>query len=83
MKMQNNKQSKTFDLTKSQLLIWTGQKISPSSPMYNMALSFELSAAIDRSKFQQAFQKHGVIFERTHTWSEDDFFSDGECAPKD
>ena len=55
--MQNNQQAKFFDLTKSQLLIWTGQKINPSSPMYNMALAFELAGAIDVAKFQLAFQK--------------------------
>ncbi len=55
--MKDNQSAKYFDLTKSQLLIWTGQQIIPSSPMYNMALAFELPIAIDAAKFQLAFQK--------------------------
>lgn len=46
-----------FDLTQSQLLMWTGQKLSPESPMYNMALSFHLYSHIDENYFQRAFQK--------------------------
>ncbi|MEL6864726.1 MAG: amino acid adenylation domain-containing protein [Bacteroidota bacterium] len=45
-----------MDLTQSQLLFWMGQKLSPQSPMYNMALAFELSAPIELPVFRQAFQ---------------------------
>ncbi|MEM6963214.1 MAG: amino acid adenylation domain-containing protein [Bacteroidota bacterium] len=55
--MQNTEPTKYYDLTRSQLLIWTGQQISPSSPMYNMALAFELPTQIDETKFVLAFQK--------------------------
>ncbi len=53
---QYNEGDKYFDLTQSQLLIWTGQQMSPNSPMYNMALTFELAIAIDVPIFQKAFQ---------------------------
>jgi amino acid adenylation domain-containing protein len=48
---------KKFNLTQSQLLMWTGQKLSPDSPMYNMALSFRIPSQINIPHFQQAFQK--------------------------
>ena len=54
--MQGN-QATYHCLTKSQLLIWTGQQISPESPMYNMAFAFELGAHIDADKFQMAHQQ--------------------------
>lgn len=48
---------KYFDLTQSQFLIWTGQQLSPQSPMYNMAFAFALQGAIDESVFKKAFSK--------------------------
>ena len=48
---------KDFNLTQSQLLMWTGQQLSPDSPMYNMALSFRIPSEINISHFQEAFQK--------------------------
>jgi len=47
---------KQFDLTQSQNLLWAGQQISPFSPLYNMAFTYQFSVKIDAAKFQQAFQ---------------------------
>lgn len=44
------------DLTQSQLLFWAGQQLNPDSPLYNMALSFDLKGTIDPVCFQSAFQ---------------------------
>ncbi|RYG54796.1 MAG: hypothetical protein EOO01_00455 [Chitinophagaceae bacterium] len=44
------------DLTQSQLLIWTGQQLSPNVPLYNSVYTFELSGEINVSDFQKAFQ---------------------------
>ena len=43
-------------LSKSQLLIWIGQKLHPDVPLYNMVLVFRISGQIDPSAFQMAFQ---------------------------
>ena len=54
----NKRETDTFgsDLTQSQLLFWTGQKLSPEAPLYNMVLTFEIQGAIDVSCFQLAFR---------------------------
>ena len=44
------------NLTQSQLLIWTGQQLSPNVPLYNSVFTFELSGKIHVSHFQTAFQ---------------------------
>lgn len=44
-------------LTQSQLMIWTGQQLSPDKPLYNMAFSFEFQDNIQVVDFQQAFQQ--------------------------
>lgn len=44
-------------LTQSQLSLWTGQQLSPTFPLYNMAHSFELNGAIDTDSFKKAFDK--------------------------
>ncbi|MFK7808938.1 MAG: AMP-binding protein, partial [Saprospiraceae bacterium] len=46
----------TLDLTQSQLLIWMGQRLNPKSPMYNMAIAFELQGQIEAVAFKSAFQ---------------------------
>lgn len=46
----------SFNLTQSQLLLWMGQKLKPNSPMYNMALVFDISDAINGTVFKKAFQ---------------------------
>lgn len=42
------------NLTRSQLLIWMGQRLDPSVPLYNMALSFALPFEVDAPAFRQA-----------------------------
>ncbi|MHA4844096.1 amino acid adenylation domain-containing protein [Flavitalea antarctica] len=44
------------NLTQSQLLIWTGQLLSPNVPLYNSPFTFGLSGEINVSHFQTAFQ---------------------------
>ena len=44
------------NLTQSQLLFWTGQKLSPDAPLYNMVLTFEIQGVLDVSRFRLAFQ---------------------------
>jgi amino acid adenylation domain-containing protein len=46
----------TSNLTQSQLLMWTGQRLNPEAPIYNMALAFELGGPINHVHFQAAFQ---------------------------
>ncbi len=43
-------------LTWSQELLWTGQRLHPESPLYNMALAFEIDGAINVSRFESAFR---------------------------
>ena len=45
------------ELTASERLIWTGQRLDPASPLYNMALSIEIPAALDVPAFRRAFQQ--------------------------
>lgn len=47
---------RSFLLTRSQELIWAGQKFDPGAPHYNMVLTFELLEKIDETNFQLAFQ---------------------------
>ncbi|NTS40742.1 amino acid adenylation domain-containing protein [Flavisolibacter sp. BT320] len=44
------------NLTQSQLLIWTGQQLSPNVPLYNSPFTFELTGEINVPHFQTAFQ---------------------------
>ena len=46
----------SYSLTQSQLLLWTGHKMNPHSPMYNMAFIYDLQGEIDPLSFQKAFQ---------------------------
>ena len=46
---------KYYELTKSQLMIWMGQKMKPDSPMYNMAIAFNIFGSVDLEVFKQAF----------------------------
>ena len=45
------------NLTKSQLLIWTGQQLSPRAPLYNMAVTFRFNVTVNLSIFEQAVQQ--------------------------
>ena len=44
------------NLTRSQFLIWIGQKLNPEAPLYNMALTFQIDGHVDVDAFRQAFQ---------------------------
>ena len=44
------------DLTTPQRLLWLGQKLVPSAPLYNMAFCFTLTGEVDTAHFQAAFQ---------------------------
>ena len=43
------------NLTRAQLLIWIGQKLSPGVPLYNMSLAITVRGALDRNRFERAF----------------------------
>ena len=43
------------NLTRSQFLIWMGQQVEPTSPLYNMVFAFRLRGALDGDRFEQAF----------------------------
>jgi len=45
----------TYPLSISQQRIWIGQQLHPESPLYNMALRFDLKGDIDTGKFSRAF----------------------------
>ncbi len=44
-------------LTAAQLAIWSGQKLQPDDPLYNMALAFRIEGALDVAAFQWAFER--------------------------
>jgi amino acid adenylation domain-containing protein len=44
-------------LTASQQLIWTGQRLSPGSPLYNMAIAVTIEGPLDPSIFAEAFRR--------------------------
>ncbi|MEJ2176865.1 MAG: condensation domain-containing protein, partial [Gammaproteobacteria bacterium] len=46
--------AKRSNLTNSQLLIWLGQQLNPDSPLYNMAMRFDIYGAIDIETFENA-----------------------------
>jgi amino acid adenylation domain-containing protein len=47
----------TGELTASEQLIWTGQRLDPAAPLYNMALAIEVATAVDVSAFVRAFER--------------------------
>ena len=44
-------------LTQSQTLLWTGQKLNPSVPLYNVPYCFDISGEVDEAIFSIAFQE--------------------------
>ncbi len=44
------------NLTRSQWLIWAGQKLDPDLPLYNMVLRFSIAGSVHVAQFRQAFQ---------------------------
>lgn len=47
----------TGELSASEQLLWSGQRLAPASPLYNMALAIELQATIDVAAFRRAFRQ--------------------------
>ena len=45
-----------YSLTRSQLMMWTGQNLQPSDPLYNMVLTFRMRGRIDEAAFCAAFR---------------------------
>ena len=43
-------------LTKSQFLIWMGQRLHPKSPLYNMAHAFNIYAGLNIEAFKEGFK---------------------------
>ena len=52
-----NSKTKHIQLTKSQLSLWTSQKLHPDNPLHNVAHTFEISGTIDSKVFKSAFQE--------------------------
>jgi amino acid adenylation domain-containing protein len=44
------------NLTRSQFLMWLGQKLQPDAPLYNMIQTFEIRGDLNPKLFAQAFQ---------------------------
>jgi len=42
-------------LTQAQSLMWTGQQLSPDTPLYNMVLAFRIAGPVDIPAFRSAF----------------------------
>ncbi len=53
---QDPKLERVYGLTKSQMSIWTGQRLNPESPLYNMVYTFDLEGEIDTNHFRKAFK---------------------------
>ena len=49
--------SKYSNLTKSQLSLWTSQKLHPNVPLNNVVHTFEISGPIKRDVFEAAFKR--------------------------
>jgi hypothetical protein len=54
-------------LTRSQLMIWTGQNLQPSDPLYNMVLTFRIRGRIDEAAFTAAFRE--LVANSDSLWS--------------
>ncbi len=54
---QNVQTEQTYELTQSQLSMWTGQMLNPEVPLYNMVHTFDIKGEIDTNHFQIAFQE--------------------------
>ncbi len=55
--MESNIAHKVFNLTLSQMMMWTGQRLNPNLPLYNETLLWDIRGAIEVLSFQKAFQK--------------------------
>lgn len=55
MRQTSKPSSRGYELTSTQLSMWTGQKFNPDSPMYNMPIVFEFLTKIEEDKFKDCF----------------------------
>lgn len=46
-----------MQVTAAEQLIWTGQRLDPESPLYNMALAFHLRGPLDLDALDEAFRR--------------------------
>ncbi len=46
----------TTRLTQAQSLIWTGQRLRPGVPLYNMVMAFHIDGPVDEASFTAAFR---------------------------
>lgn len=53
----DNSLNNAIALTNAQRLIWMGQSLNPGQPLYNMAMCFEISGAIEVPVFRTAFRE--------------------------
>ncbi|NAS30798.1 amino acid adenylation domain-containing protein [Flavobacteriaceae bacterium R38] len=49
-------ESTPISLTQSQSLLWIGQKLAPSSPLYNMVMRYDIYGEIEVDFFKKAFE---------------------------
>lgn len=62
------------NLSRGQLMIWTGQELDPSVPLYNMIYRFDLHGPVDETVFRAA---HEALVDRTDAMRTVFFEEDG------
>ena len=67
----NQTESEGTELTHSQTQIWIGQKLHPSSPLYNMAFAFVFPAELGADLFCEAWQRVADASDALRTRVED------------
>lgn len=55
--LEHIKNTEAFDLTASQMRIWSGQMLEPDKPLYNMTFAFEIKGHLNPDLFAKAFQR--------------------------
>lgn len=46
----------SIPMGRAQELLWTGQRLRPGVPLYNMVLAFEIEGELDEHRFEQAYR---------------------------
>ncbi|MEL6427724.1 MAG: amino acid adenylation domain-containing protein [Planctomycetota bacterium] len=47
---------RTYEPNASQVLLWSGQRLRPDEPLYNMALAFDVEGPLDPVTFERAYR---------------------------
>ncbi len=55
------------NLTRSQYLIWSGQRLEPGSPLYNMVFAFRMEGRLDADRFVAAWRSVAACTESLRT----------------